>query len=320
MTTGYLQNCVTIYELAKDGNGTNDFHHKYFGISLTKGFTIPLNLSAVSGHAAQSEHHIPLSTVQMNTTMKCINSTHATLDAFLGMTIKVMRQVPGVLYVRATHAILILINISLIAAESDLGEYLDIKSLKLDFYFDTMLRCVEEASGPEQYKIPSHWLQILYRIKGWYDKRDTRTDQGQSRDCNALYAMDQQNPENSTAQLPTNDSQWDSTLSAHSFFDSGGKAFPNPNTGFGDKPAATIKPQGHNTPRGEEQRRPSNFFPGNLEPSVMSSVPMDSLDFDDNYLSIWGDSAVDSNSWTGNDVFGDMNYHTMGDNQNFDLG
>jgi hypothetical protein len=131
MTTGHLQNSLGIYALAKDGNGAADFHDKYFRISPTRGVRIPFDLSAISSRAAPQEPHIPLSTAQINSTMKCVNSAHAILDTFLGMSINVMRQVPGVLYVRATNAIQTLMNIALTAIESDLGEYMDITSLLL---------------------------------------------------------------------------------------------------------------------------------------------------------------------------------------------
>jgi len=319
MTTGHLQNSLGIYALAKDGNGAADFHDKYFRISPTRGIRIPFDLSAISSRAAPPEPHIPLSTAQINSTMKCVNSAHAILDTFLGMSITVMRQVPGVLYVRATNAIQTLMNISLTATESDLGEYLDITSPKLDFYFSRLLRHVEEASGPEQYKIPAHWLELLYKIKGLYDKHWIELEQGQSRDYNASSAINQQNPEPSTTQLPTSDSQWGSTLAAQSLYGLGGDSFSKPNTSFGDNVAATTLLQGRDTQGDEDQLRPPTSFPGNLEPLDLSSVPMDALDFDDNNLSFWNGSASNFSSWAENDVFGDMNFDTTGDNQGFDL-
>jgi hypothetical protein len=317
MTTGHLQNSLGIYALAKDGNGAADFHDKYFRISPTRGVRIPFDLSAVSSRAAPPEPHIPLSTAQINSTMKCVNSAHAILDTFLGMSINVMRQVPGVLYVRATNAIQTLMNISLTATESDLGEYMDIASLKLDFYFGRLLRHVEEAVGPEQYKIPAHWLELLYKIKGLYDKHWIEVEQGQSRDYNASSAINQQSPEPSTTQLPTNDSQWGSTLSAQSLCGPGGDSFSDPNLSFGDNFAATTLLQDRNAPGDEDQLRPPASFPGNVEPLGLSSVPMDSLDFDNNDLSFWDGSAANFNSWAENDVFGDVNFDTTGDNQGF---
>jgi hypothetical protein len=314
MTTGHLQNSLNIYELAKDGNGADDFDRKYFHISPTRGVTIPLNLSAVSGHEARSEPYPPLSTAQINATMKCVNTAHAILDTFLGMTITVMRQAPGVLYVRATNAIQTLMNISLTAVESSLGEYLDITSLKLEFYHDRLLRQIEEASGPEKFKIPSHWLEILYKIKGLYDKYGIEVDLGQSRDYNASSAVDQQTPEHSTTQLRTNDSRWDTIPSARPVHDPRRDAFSQPNINFSDDLAATAKPQD------EEQQQSLDSLPENLDPSDLSSIPVDSLDFDINDSSFWDDSAADFNTWAGNDVFGDMNLDTMGNNQTFRYG
>jgi hypothetical protein len=315
MTTGHLQNSLGIYALAKDGNGAADFHDKYFRISPTRGVRIPFDLSAISSRAAPPEPHIPLSTAQINSTMKCVNLAHAILDTFLGIRITVMRQVPGVLYVRATNAIQTLMNISLTATESDLGEYLDIASLKLDFYFGRLLRHVEEASGPEQYKIPAHWLELLYKIKGLYDNHWFELE-GQDRDYNASSATNQQNPEPSTTQLTANDSQWGSTLSAQPLYGLGGDSFSKPNTSFDDNFAATTLLQGHNAPGDEDQLRPTSF-PGNLEPLDLSSVPMDALDFGNNDLSFWDGSAANFNSWAENDVFGDMNFDTTSDDQGF---
>jgi hypothetical protein len=251
--------------------------------------------------------------------MKCVNSAHAILDTFLGMSIKAMRQVPGVLYVRATNAIQTLMNISLTATESDLGEYLDIASLKLDFYFGRLLRHVEEASGPEQYKIPAHWLELLYKIKGLYDKHWIEVEQGQSRDYNASSAINQQSCEPSTTQLPTNGSQWGSTLSAQSLYGPGGDSFSKPNTSFGDNFEATTLLQGRDTLGDADQLRPPTSFPGNVEFSDRPSVPMDSLDFANNDLSFWDGSAANFNSWAENDVFDDLNFDTTSDNQGFGL-
>jgi hypothetical protein len=318
MTTGHLQNSLGIYALAKDGNRAADFHDKYSRISPTRGIKIPFDLSAISSRAAPQEPHIPLSTAQINSTMKCVNSAHAILDTFLGMSINVMRQVPGVLYVRATNAIQTLMNIALTATESDLGEYMDIASLKLDFYFGRLLRHVEEASGLEQYKIPAHWLELLYKIKGLYDKHRIEVEQGQSRDCNTSSAINQQNPEPSTTQPPTNDSQWGSTLSAR-LYGPGRDSFPDPNASFGDNFAAATLLQNRDTPGDENQLRPPTSFPRNLEPLDLTSAPMGSLDFDNNDLSFWDGSAANFNSWAENDVFGDMNFDTTGDNLGFGL-
>lgn len=103
----------------------------------------------------------------------CISAAHSILDCFLQLTTDNLQKAPGVVFVRAIYALVALMKADY-ATGTDaegMGEVIDSKSLKVDFYLDTVLRMTTEAIGPQKCRIPSHWQFVLEKkLKAWHDE------------------------------------------------------------------------------------------------------------------------------------------------------
>lgn len=89
------------------------------------------------------------------------------------MSIDSLQKAPGVVFVRVIYSLVALMKADYaIGTDAEgMGEVLDSKSLKVDYYLDTVLRMTTEAIGPQKCRIPSHWAFVLrQKLKAWHDE------------------------------------------------------------------------------------------------------------------------------------------------------
>jgi hypothetical protein len=121
----------------------------------------------------QPESLLSRSSLQINATIMCISSAHSILDCFLQMTISKLQKSAGVLFVRACFALVALLKVDYaVGTDAEgMGEVIDSKSLKIDYYLDSVIRIAAEAEGPQKCRIPGHWRFIIKeKLKTWHDE------------------------------------------------------------------------------------------------------------------------------------------------------
>lgn len=163
LTTEYHLNAMFVYEFVMSGgkHDIQDFKKKHFTL-------IPLDTPY------PRKHRPPPSADQINATVKCIDSCHILIEAFLNLDVAMLRTVISGLYVSATFALLCLLRISFTIGTSDggIGELMDITDLKIDSYLEAMRRKLKEAEGgPMRCRLAEHWAHVLdKRIQTWHDQ------------------------------------------------------------------------------------------------------------------------------------------------------
>jgi hypothetical protein len=163
LTTEYHLNAIFVYEFVMSGgkHDIQDFKKKHFTL-------IPLDTPY------PRKHRPPPSADQINATMKCIDSCHILIEAFLNLDVAMLRTVISSLYVSAAFALLCLLRISFTIGTSDggIGELIDIANLKIDSYLEAMRRKLKEAEGgPMRCRLAEHWVHVLdKRIQTWHDQ------------------------------------------------------------------------------------------------------------------------------------------------------
>ncbi|KAL1592834.1 hypothetical protein SLS60_011250 [Paraconiothyrium brasiliense] len=121
----------------------------------------------------QPESLLSRSSLQTNATIMCISSAHSILDCFLQVPIVKLQRSAGVLFVRACFALVALLKVDYaVGTDAEgMGEVIDSKSLKIDYYLDSVIRATAEAEGPQKCRIPGHWRFIIKeKLKTWYDE------------------------------------------------------------------------------------------------------------------------------------------------------
>lgn len=132
-------------------------------------FIPPMKLTKVI-----SIHTIPeASSSFLEASAMSITSTQTLLDTMLSMEISTLRALPIVNFVRVCYALITLIKlyISAKSPSSKIGSVLDIKSLRLDYYFKATTDKLIEAVGPEQFRAPYAFLGLIMRFHIWYERQ-----------------------------------------------------------------------------------------------------------------------------------------------------
>ncbi|KAH7132669.1 hypothetical protein B0J11DRAFT_233390 [Dendryphion nanum] len=157
------QNMISNYEFAMDGGNYDapDFRNRH------------LTLPALDDDCVQPESLLSRSALQINATIKCIGSAQSLLDCFTQFSPERLQKAPNVLFVRAIYALVALMKADY-AVGTDaqgMGEVLDSKSLKVEYYLTAVLQKTSAAIGPRNCRVPSHWHFVLTnKLKSWHDE------------------------------------------------------------------------------------------------------------------------------------------------------
>ncbi|KAF2740215.1 hypothetical protein EJ04DRAFT_456105 [Polyplosphaeria fusca] len=159
----YHQNMISMWEFAMDGGRYDapDFRNRH------------LTLPALDDDCIQPESLLSRSALQINATIKSISAAHTLLDCFMQFSTERLQKAPNVFFVRAIYALVALMKADYAVGTdaSGLGEVLDSKSLKVDYYLNTVLRQCSDAIGPQTCRVPSHWYFVLnHKLKSWHDE------------------------------------------------------------------------------------------------------------------------------------------------------
>lgn len=102
-------------------------------------------------------------------TAECIDSSHALLDVFLGMTPDSLRALPVFSYVRISFAAFILAKLCLSATHphSRIGQLLDRGTLKIESYMDRSILHIRNVVGPKNCRVPAIFLALLFKLRQW---------------------------------------------------------------------------------------------------------------------------------------------------------
>ena len=119
----------------------------------------------------------PLSNLQINATIKCVDSLHTLLDTILALDEEGLRRIPNFFFARAMACLITLLNIFFLAATTNLGELIEPQNLKQGQYLSDMIRALERAIGSANYIVPSHWLRIIKKLDDWHDQCQKRLDE-----------------------------------------------------------------------------------------------------------------------------------------------
>jgi hypothetical protein len=131
----------------------------------------------------QPESLLSRSSLQINATIMCISSAHSILDCFLQVSISKLQKSAGVLFVRACFALVALLKVDYaVGTDAEgMGEVIDSKSLKIDYYLDSVIRITTEAEGPQKCRIPGHWRFVIKeKLKIWHDEHQERSKKAQA--------------------------------------------------------------------------------------------------------------------------------------------
>ncbi|KAE8151881.1 hypothetical protein BDV25DRAFT_152111 [Aspergillus avenaceus] len=140
----------------------------------------------------------PLSAVRVDLTIKWMNTAHEMLDFFLSCDTDLMRRLSNLIYTRVGVAFMSLLKIYFSVRSGTLGEFVDLQSINVEMYLETMTRKLTEASGNMKYKIPSRWLYIVgVKARNWYDRLQQRQVQN-----TASFVPPPVNPQGSQVQAP----------------------------------------------------------------------------------------------------------------------
>ncbi len=120
--------------------------------------------------------------------LQSITSAHAVLDTFGLFPAERLRHSPSGSFVRAFHALILLLRLLFYVWTSHLDEDIPLESMKIDFYMDMMARMLEETSESGKFGIPTHWRTVLEaKLRPWYQKLRDRMDV-KSKDADLLGA------------------------------------------------------------------------------------------------------------------------------------
>lgn len=118
----------------------------------------------------------PLSSVQVDATVKAIVTVQNMLDEILKLSVEQLRASSNIPYIRALYGVVFLLRLRVQVSTTSLGDYVELESLKIDFYMQALEKQITAAAGPQHFRIPSHWLKTLTtRAKPWYQKLVQRT-------------------------------------------------------------------------------------------------------------------------------------------------
>ncbi|KAF1967875.1 hypothetical protein BU23DRAFT_482088 [Bimuria novae-zelandiae CBS 107.79] len=160
----FHQNMMSMWEIAMDGGKYDapEFRNRH------------MTLPALDEDACvQPETLLSRSSLQIHATIMCISYAHSILDCFLQIPVPKLQRSAGTLFVRTCFALVSLLKVDY-AVGTDakgMGEVIDSKSLKIDFYLNAVLKVTTEAEGPQKCRIPGHWRFITEKkLKAWHDE------------------------------------------------------------------------------------------------------------------------------------------------------
>jgi len=121
----------------------------------------------------QPETLFSRSALQLNATIMCISAAHSILDCFLQVPIPKLQKAPSVIFVRVAFALVALLKVDYaVGTDADgMGEIMDSKTLKIDYYLDAALKMIAEAVEPQKCRLPQHWNFVFReKLKKWHDE------------------------------------------------------------------------------------------------------------------------------------------------------
>jgi hypothetical protein len=158
----YHQNMMSMWEFAVDGGRYDapEFNNRH------------LTLPALDADCVQPETLLSRSALQINGLVKVIDEAHAIMEIFSQYDTYTLQSAPNVIFVRPIYALVALMkaDYAIGTDASGIGEVLDSQSLKIDQYLDTCISMTQKAIGPQECRVPQHWLFILSKLKEWHDE------------------------------------------------------------------------------------------------------------------------------------------------------
>ena len=160
----YHQNMMSMWEFAMDGGKYDapEFRNRHM--------TLP---ALDEDPCVQPETLLSRSSLQINATIMCISSAHSILDCWLQIPIPKLQKSAGVLFVRVCFALVALLRVDYaVGTDAEgMGEVIDSKSLKIDYYLNAVIKMTTDAEGPQKCRIPGHWRFIITeKLKTWHDE------------------------------------------------------------------------------------------------------------------------------------------------------
>lgn len=150
----------------------------------------------------QPETLLARSSLQLNATIMCISSAHSILDCFLQIPIPKLQKSAGILYVRSCFALVSLLKVDYaVGTDAEgMGEVIDSKSLKIDYYLDAVIKVTSESEGPQKCKIPAHWGFVFReKLQKWHiEHQEWRRNGGHLKRNKKLQAMTEASISNNT--------------------------------------------------------------------------------------------------------------------------
>jgi hypothetical protein len=116
---------------------------------------------------------IELSPAYIGAVMVCIESAHALLQLFISMDIATLRAIPVIVYTRMFYCVVVLTKLGICAQSpySDVGKVLDLGSLQLIAYLQTLVKVLQDVTGTEKFSVPSTFLSIVTKVAAWYRRQ-----------------------------------------------------------------------------------------------------------------------------------------------------
>lgn len=98
-----------------------------------------------------------------------VGSSHALIDAFVGMGTDVARYQPIFVFVRVSFAAFVLAKLCLSAysSQSRLASFIDRSTLHAEPFVDKLILFVQDVVGPKGRHVPSLFLALLFKLRQW---------------------------------------------------------------------------------------------------------------------------------------------------------
>jgi hypothetical protein len=114
------------------------------------------------------DQHIPIKPV-VGAIADLVASSHALIDAFVGMGTEVARFQPIFAFVRVSFAAFVLAKLCLSAysPQSQLANLIDRSALHAESHVDKLILFVQDVVGPQGRHVPSLFLALLFKLRQW---------------------------------------------------------------------------------------------------------------------------------------------------------
>lgn len=116
---------------------------------------------------------LPLSAAQINSLTICLSSIHQALDATISINPSELLAIPTIGLARTAYSAVSLIKLySFISSpESGDGHVLDLDSLKVDYYLDTIVEHYRVAGELSGGRTAARFSVVLAMLRSWFSKR-----------------------------------------------------------------------------------------------------------------------------------------------------